>query len=578
MCGIVGVCSPYPVDSTRLAAALQSLRRRGPDSEGVWWTTDRKVGLGHRRLAINDPEGGAQPIVSDRFITNLNGEFYGLPDLYRNLSDSQALPDYLAENSLSDTLRSLNGEFAGLVYDRGQERFFAFRDRFGIKPLYWCKIGEELWFASKPSALLAAGASLSWCEKSFAQAAATQYPLPGKTMFSGVQSIKPGHYLTIEKGRVTENCYWKLPQSISSTRPHNLRTSLEKAVRLRLREGHQNSVLLSGGIDSASVLALAALSGEKIVAYSADFPDHRASGFSEVRLAAAQAKHCRVPHRVVEVTTDDILGSLPQVVRSLEGLVVNGHAVAKWRLSEAVREDGCRVSLSGEGADELLFGYRHFAPYFSHSQINVEDPAGLGILVTRTPSEPLPPDWPVFFAAKYQLGRKIAAFLALPLDPNSAFQKILDNTETTTALEIAREAWVKTALSSYILETLGDGAEMAHSVEGRPPFLDHTLWEESAGSPPKDNQKSALREAARGLVIPEILNKPKHPFMAGPLGDNLLSQAEAVISDTSHPFVDKKQALPQLRKLLTLNPDQRLEWEPAVLWVLSSYYLQEIWS
>lgn len=578
MCGVVGVVSSRSVDPERMERALRALKNRGPDGEGVWWSEDRRVGLGHRRLAINDPEGGAQPLVTDRFITSLNGEFYDLPSRYRNSTDSRALPDYLESFPVEEALSALNGEFAGLVYDRAHRRLLAARDRFGVKPLYWAYREEELWLASKPSALWAAGVRPGWCERGFVQAASTQYPLPGRTIFSGIFTLKPGHYLQVKKGEIEERPYWKLPALNPSSPAPDLREELERAVLRRLRRGCDNAVLLSGGIDSAAVLALASRSGESVTAYSVDFIEQAQTSFSEADLAVAQAAHCGVPHRLLELNGKEILENLSTVVKALEGPVVNGHAVAKWRLSRAIKDDGCKVVLSGEGADELLFGYRHFSPYFGGLNQAPDDPAGLGILVTRATESPIPPDWPTFFHAKYHLGQKIGAFLSLPLQPLSAFEAVLTPLETSTPRETARQAWLQTALSSYILETLGDGTEMAHSVEGRPPFLDHELWETVASMPPPDGNKTLLRQAMKGLVIPEITAKPKHPFMAGPLGEPLLAVAENVVSDSAHPFVDRTRALRLLRALRKVDPERRSEWEPAVLWVLSSYYLQELWT
>lgn len=597
MCGVVGVFSSTPVDPDRMTRALRSLRNRGPDGEGVWWTEDRQVGLGHRRLAINGTDNSAQPLIGDRFVTSLNGEFYDLPESYRNRTDSLALPDALERHPVEQALSSLTGEFAGLVYDRLERRLLAVRDRFGVKPLYWGYRQEELWLASKPSALWAAGVKPGWCERGFAQAGATQYPLPGRTIFAGVSSLKPGHYLQIEGAKLREKVYWRVPMPSPESRPVDLGEELEKAVLRRLRRGHKNAVLLSGGIDSAAVAALAARSEEEVTAYTVDFTEPTHRDFSESSQAVAQSSLCGLPHRILKLTANELLEDLPQAVKALEGIVVNGHAVAKWRLSRAIREDGCKVVLSGEGADELLYGYSHFAPYFvkkvtppvgpvdrdAHAQRACAvkppvGPVGLGILTTRASAAPLPDDWPIFFHTKYYLGRKIAAFLSLPLHPLSAFKSILNTLEPATSRETARQAWLQTALTSYILETLSDGAEMAHSVEGRPPFLDHKLWERVAATPIRDGNKTLLRHAMSDLVVPEIVTKPKHPFMAGPLGEPLLREAERVISDSRHPFVSRKRSQKILRRLRQARAQERLEWEPALVWLLSSYYLQELWT
>lgn len=580
MCGVVGVIAPAPVDPDRLSRALDTLAHRGPDGRGIWWSPDRLIGLGHRRLAINDPEGGTQPLISDRFAGVINGEFYELPDGYRDRSDNWALLDRLQTHSTEASLSSLNGEFAGLVYDQISGSLTAFRDRFGVKPLYWGRLENEIWFASKPIALWAAGLPGGWCETTFAQAAATQYPLPGTTLYRGIASVLPGHFVSVNQGTTESRRYWRLPACSPSAGKEEDEFSqrLSAAVEARVRRGHSTAVMLSGGIDSASVLALASRTSEEVKAYSIDFVDQTGTGFSEGEPAAAQARLCGVPHRVLPLSSGEILSLLPRVVPQLGGPVVNGHAVAKWKLCQAIRADGCKVVLSGEGADELLFGYRHFAPCFGLPVDAHTDPAGLGILVTRQDGECLPGHWPAFFSSKYQLGKKIGRFLSLPLHSETAFEHILQTSRGATPRETARLAWVQTALTSYILETLSDGAEMAHSVEGRPPFLDHTLWETVSGIALKDPHKSLLRRAMHNRVTPEIKDKPKHPFMAAPLGPPLWEAVQALVEECPHPFVDKTPARHTLEHIQGLPPTDRMEWEPALLWLASTYYLQELWS
>jgi asparagine synthase (glutamine-hydrolysing) len=588
MCGIVGVMSAQPVDRSKLDSALGTMRQRGPDGQGVWWSEDGCVGLGHRRLAINDPEGGYQPICSSRSISSVNGEFYALPDRYKGVSDSHALSDFYRDFGLDGTLERLRGEFAFLLYDRERKRLVAGRDRFGIKPLFWAQLGQEWWFASTPAALWAAGLAKGWCERSFAHAAATQYPPSGGSLFQGVHSLPPAHALTLSDSQLHVTKYWNLPTTVGglgSVTDHSddFRNCLRECVAHRLRKGSRTGVLLSAGVDSSSILALAAQQGEDLKAYTIDFPDSDEASFSEASLATQQARALGVPHTIIPLTAQEMVEQLPAVVRQTGGLVVNGHAVGKWKLSQAVQQDGIKVLLSGEGADELLFGYRHFRTYFGATEQNelLQDPAGLGILVSRTESTVLPPTVPNFFHAKYSLGLKISSFLDLETSPLKAFQESLEvGDPKTTPLEHARTVWLDTALRSYILEILGDGTEMAHSVEGRPPFLDHVLWERCSQMPISihDGRKELLRHAMKGLVVEEIRKAPKHPFMAPPLGKPLYDGLREKILDVRHPFVEPANGLERLAEVRSLPAAQRLEWEPALLWLLSSYILQESWS
>jgi asparagine synthase (glutamine-hydrolysing) len=574
MCGIVGVFSAGPpVEKQRLEAALKTLTNRGPDDQGLWWSEDGRVGLGHRRLAITRPASGRQPLSSDACVAAINGQFYDLDSEFERQSDSCALPVLYQRHGLWRTLDRLRGEFAFLLYDRRSRTLIAARDRFGVKPLFWARRGEEWWFASKASALWAAGIEAGWCEASFLHAASTQYPPPGSSLFARIQAVKPAHVICLEKNPI-EKRYWRVPSLAERTpTPEVFREKLAECVQLRLRKEAPTALLLSGGVDSASILALAAQAGKDLKAYTIDFTGQ--NSYSEGPRSAKQATYSGVPHKIISLTPQDILQELAQSVHRSEGLCVNGHLVAKIRLAQAVAEDGRKVLLSGEGSDELLFGYRHFARYFGQDVDPLEDSAGLGILTSTEHSE-LPPQYPHFFHSKLALGRRVCKLMGRTVEAKDAFDRIISEQTTETSLERAREAWLSTALASYILEILGDGTEMAYSIEGRPPFLDHTLWE--MGISPENGQKTLLRESVEKLVIDEIRNQPKHPFMAPRLGDGLIDRLRKRVHEMSHPFVDQKSALQTLDKVSGLSSLQRLEWEPALLWVLSSYALQELWS
>lgn len=573
MCGIVGVYAPRPVANRgRMARALSTMHSRGPDDSGEFWSEDGRVGLGHRRLAVSIAPQSRQPILQAQTAAVVNGEFYGLPPA--PWSDSHELPRLYRRHGMESTLQRLRGEFAFLLYDPNVETLFAVRDRFGIKPLYWARLGEEIWFASKPSALWAVGVRPDWSPDSFWQAAATQYPAPGQSLFQGIESVPPGHILTLKPQDMSLARYWSVPVARpGQADPDQFLPLFQAAVAERLPQGRPSAVLLSGGVDSASVAAAAAAVAQSpLVAYTVDFTPH--SAFSEGRLASRQANRLGLPHRCLDLSGQEILDELAAAVGATEGLCVNGHLVAKRRLARAVQTDGLKVLLSGEGADELLYGYRHFAPYFSRPVDPTEDLAGLGILTTIG-EHPLPETWPRFFHSKWALGQRILALLGTKRDTTWHFERLLRSSPIgESKLEAARRVWLETALSSYILETLGDGTEMAHSVEGRPPFLDHRLWELAAGLV-HDGTKAPLREESNAGVLPSLRRRPKHPFMAPSLGHPLIGRLEERVRWQKHPFLDRARALETLELVRRATSLERLEWEPALLWVLSSFYLQE---
>lgn len=595
MCGIAGVVGP----AIDLLPALQSLHLRGPDGAGQW--TAPGITLGHTRLAINNPAHGAQPFHwRDRFVAVVNGEFYG-HEASATTSDSWALVQAWQDDDLTHTLSHLRGEFAFLVHDRQKGTTYAARDRFGVKPLYWARHRNSIFFASKPSALWALGLPRGWSDDGFWHAACTQYPSLRHGLFEGIQEVPPGHWLEVTpEGSLAQHRYWsppRLEEARSEDPVGDFHTALREAVTLRVRQGSSTAVMLSGGVDSASVLALAAEATPacNLHAFSVDFPSEDYS-YAEGQLASEQALRSGVSqHTVLSLDSAALLQGLEDAVRGTLGLMVNAHGPAKYALTRAIAEAGHSVALTGEGADELLFGYSHFTPHLpGHSTADpLRDPAGLGILLARGEAPGLagveedlgfrPQVW----VAKWQLGQRITAFLRGDFlhaydgqDPFLETAKELG--PTGSRLEISRDLWLGTALRSYILETLGDGCEMAHSVEGRPPFLDHHLWETTARLPlhlvTAAPGKGLLRQAMGSRLTPTISSRPKHPFMAPPLGRSLIGAVENVVLTDPHPYVDPHRTLATLKRLESLEGPDSWEWEPALLWLLSSYYLQRVFA
>ena len=594
MCGIVGVLSTQPVDPSRLESALESMQARGPDQRGRWWSADRATGLGHCRLSINDPEGGQQPMLTgpnERHVSVVNGEFYGSPNLGY---DSLQLPRALEAHSPAAAISSLRGEFAFLHFDRQSKVLTVARDRFGIKPLFWAPRDHELWFASKASALWAAGVKADWCGKAFWRAASTQYPPLHSSAFEGIRNFPPAHWTCLRAGEsVRYSRYWQIPswqgkQPISDT---EFLTNLRESIQLRVRTSQKTAVQLSGGIDSAAVLALAREFGA-LHAFTVDFSGGPRS-FSEAKRAQEICEHLDIPHTILKLTPEELVGGFREAVQRTEGFMVNGHGVAKLRLAEAIHREGIKVCLSGEGSDELLFGYRHFRSLLGRDIVDpLEDPAGLGIL-TSSANPPLSSRVQnqlgasqTFLNSKFALGQKIKSLLCPefvaqcqerdPIDEDLADQ--YPNSQYSP-VERIRDLWVQTALRSYILETLGDGTEMSHSVEGRPPFLDHKLWECMADHSIETvrGDKRLLRESMRGHIPESVLSAPKHPFMAPPLGPSLQAALLECAKTISHKFVDDVRLAERLSRLDKLPLAKQWEWEPALCWLLSSFHLQELW-
>lgn len=608
MCGIVAVAGAEAGDA-RFAAALDALAHRGPDGRGTWRSADRRVALGHTRLAVVDPDGGAQPIASEdgSVIAIVNGELYDDGALARDLvgrghvlgsrCDAELLV-HLYEELGDDLVRAVRGELAFVLWDARRRRLLAGRDRFGVKPLVWSALGEGIALASEAKALFALGVPARWDAEVFFHAAHVQYAWPDRTLFAGVHQLEPGCVLVWEDGAAPRvRRYWDLfaPAAPEHRRDPDdaarLCHALDTAVRLRLRADARVCVQLSGGLDSTSVAALAARSGGALPCFTVAFADGGA--YDERAVAARTATELGLPLHVVEVDAAAIAAHWPEAVAHGEGLAINGHLVGKFLLSRAMRDAGFKVALTGEGADELLAGYPHLrqdagvAPVGHAASRGVMLPAGDALSTAGVQARlGFVPTW---IAAKASLAARVRPLLAPDLvrahagvDPYAALVDRLGVARLREVpLRASASAWMQTALASYILRTLGDGMEMRHGIEGRVPFLDHhvaevawTIAPAALVAGPLD--KPVLRRAVAGVVPAHVRARPKHPFLAPPLA----TLAPALVQDTlrAHArrsaLVNGAALIDVLDRLPGMTAEEQQRWDPALMLLLSAAILE----
>lgn len=632
MCGIIAIHSESePVDTDPLRRALAAMRHRGPDGQGVWISPDRRLGLGHTRLSIIDLQTGAQPIASEdgQVQAVVNGEFYDFERIRRQLqdqghrfrsrSDSEILV-HLYEEHGTECLHTLRGEFAFVLWDERRRRLFAARDRFGIKPLCYTAGNGILRLGSEAKGLFAAGAEAAWDPESFFQAAALQYVLPDRTLFKDVRQLPPGHYLLLENGTLRTARYWDLDypheeEGDSGSEPEQierLRAGLEEAVRLRLRADVPVACHLSGGLDSSAVLGISArCSTTPVDCFTVSF---EAAPYDELAIAEETARLAGANLHEVRVSQEDLIECLPEAVYFSEGLAINGHLPAKFLLARAIRQAGFKAVLTGEGSDEVLAGYAHLRRDLMLEKGEARDGGGglqrlsanntvsAGIMLPH--GEALSLDTvrsrlgfvPTFLEAKATFGFRMRQILADDFLAHCGHRDAFG--EQLSALDIERQLagrcrvdqslylWNKTALVHYILRTLGDGTEMAHSVEGRVPFLDHPLVEITRSIPLSMKirggvEKYVLREAARPVLTDTVYRREKHPFLAPPLcrfsdpgvgthlEDQLRSLAPAV------PFIDGVKLQRWIEHLSALSPEEQAAADPVMMTVLCAGILQQ---
>ncbi len=615
MCGIVGAFAlNEPLPEAWLGPPLRALAHRGPDGEGRWVSADRLVALGHRRLAIIDRAGGAQPLACERgdLIAVVSGELYDYAKLHRELcgrghrfrskSDSELLLHLYAEYGI-DFVRHLRGEFAFILWDKRQRLGIAGRDRFGIRPLVYARLGDAYCFASEGKALLAAGVSAAWDLEAVFAATQMQYPAADRTLFREIHQLEPGEIALVSAGRLRIRRYWdldyprvpELPAIGEGEAVREVEAALREAVRIRLSSEVPIAFQLSGGLDSSAVVALAAAElGRPPLCYTVAFDR---PGYDERALAEETARHVGAQLRIVEVSAAAVAERLPEAIAHSEGLAINGHIAAKHLLSERMRADGIGVVLTGEGADEVFAGYAHLRSDLAGDRddggLAASNGASAGLMLPSGQGLDLSavaraigfvPTW---MAAKATLGHRLRSLLS---DDFIAMQGDRDAYGISLAdVGVRRQLcgrsrvhqslylWNKSALATYILRTLGDGMEMAHSIEGRLPFLDHHLFAVARRLPIDllirgGVEKYVLRRAI-GTRIPEsIRQREKHPFLAPPLSLAQAEPIEAILRSRGAAipdFIDRRRLRAAVERLPSLSEAERRAWDPALMLVAS---------
>lgn len=555
MCGIAGFVG-HRAGEAELRRAVAALHHRGPDGSGVFLSENGTVGLGHARLAIMDLSPcGAQPLYSEErdLVVVCNGEIYEYDRLRAELeerghrfsshSDSELILHLYQDYALG-FVEHLRGEFAFLLYDRREQILLAVRDRFGIKPLYFNDQGGKLLFASEAKAMFATGL----LAPQISPEAIRDYlsgALPD-SIFEGVDVVPPGHMMIVRarEQRWELREYWDL--GLGSAGPEDeiadpdrametVREALVEAVRLRLRADVPVGVYLSGGIDSATVAALAArCTSGPIKAFSISFPDDAA--FNEQELARHMARHIGAEFHSVTCDFETLLRNVEDFLWVVELPFLNFHGVGKFLLSRLARQH-VKVVLTGEGSDEVFLGYVYFQPgkgwmYDQMSNRLKAKPPPRKRLVDAVVRE-------LGFLPVYEMAevltRRTQRMLAwcfqkrhrarlLATRPYERLKTRLPRAKTGGLPHVRQIQYfsIKSLLAPYILAALGDRAELGHSVEGRPPFLDHHLFERarrvSDDLKIRDGvEKHVLREAFRGLLTPEISNRRKWPYFAPPV-------------------------------------------------------------
>ena len=386
MCGINGIYAYHPSASapaeSELIATRDHMYRRGPDGIGAWWSEDRRIGFGHRRLSIQDlSERANQPMTdgSGRYVIVFNGEIYNYPELRRDLeaqgcvfrttSDTEAILHLYALEGEA-MVRRLRGMFAIAIWDRDARRLFFARDPYGIKPLYIANDGWTVRFASQVKALLAGGQ----ISRDPEPAGVVGFYLWGSvpepfTCYRDIRQLPAGHTQVVDAAGVHPSKPYSTVADVLAKVPNTLWTPAQveariqeaalDSVRAHLLADVEVGVFLSAGIDSGALLGLMRDAGQdKIRAITLGFKEFENTPEDETPLAREVAKLYQAEHVVRWVDEAEFKRDLPAILETMDQPSIDG--VNTWFVSKAAHEAGLKVALSGLGGDELLAGYPSF--------------------------------------------------------------------------------------------------------------------------------------------------------------------------------------------------------------------------
>ena len=376
MCGIVGFAGRVPIERLLLRQSADALSHRGPDSYGEWLSVDSSVGLAHRRLAVIDLSPAAhQPMVDNKTgnVLVYNGEIYNFHDLRQQLSasghiftsqsDTEVVLKAYAEWG-TDCPSYLEGMFAFAIYDTCKKEFFLARDRVGEKPLFYRHTTGEFAFASELKALLTCDSSPAFDLEALDCYLGMGYIPGSKCILSGYSKLPPAHSLVFNpvSGSIRSWPYWELPMGSEEivedveSLEKSLESLLADSVRRQLVADVPVGVMLSGGVDSSVITALATRVRSDIKTFSVRFPGHNSLDETE----HARRVACAFETDHVELSASEAEPELlPRLAKQFDEPIVDSSMVPTYLVSQIVRSQ-CTVALGGDGGDELFGGYREY--------------------------------------------------------------------------------------------------------------------------------------------------------------------------------------------------------------------------
>jgi asparagine synthase (glutamine-hydrolysing) len=570
MCGLNGIFaynrSAGLPKQAELIATRDAMTARGPDGAGEWWSEERRIGLGHRRLSILDlSERASQPMISacGRYVVVFNGEIYNYPALrkeleaqgaiFRTTSDTEVLLHLFARDGAAMAAK-LRGMFAFAIWDAAERRLFLARDPYGIKPLYTSNDGWTFRFASQVKALLAGGG----VSRDPEPAGIVGFHIWGSvpepfTLYRDIRALPAGHSQWIDEEGLREPRAYASIAKVFADGAANPAPAADIAARVRaaalesvtahLIADVEVGVFLSAGVDSGALLGLMRDAGqERIRAITLSFDEFRGTAKDEAPLAAEISKLYGAEHIVRTVSEAEFKADLPLILAAMDQPSIDG--VNTWFVAKAAREAGLKVALSGLGGDEILAGYPSFRDipcWVSWLRWQAAVPE-LGILARRflrpiglvlqKPKLPGLAEFGGSYPGAYLLRRGLLLPEELPsvLEKETARVglqrlqplKLVQNSVTPLPSHpLSRVAALESA--NYLRNQLlrdADWAGMAHGLEIRTPLVDHFLLLGLSSAIPHFSMRRGKLALSRApsRPLPAALSRRRKTGFSTPIG------------------------------------------------------------
>ncbi len=567
MCGICGFLGAGEPDD--LQAMISTMVHRGPDDAGAW--IGPGVALGMRRLAIIDIETGKQPIFNedDTIGVVFNGEIYNFVELRDELqaaghrfrtdhSDTEVIV-HLYEEHGEDFLHRLNGMFAIALWDGRKRKLLLARDRIGIKPLYYALVGNTIVFGSESKAVLAHPAvsrqpNLVAMHHYFSY---KNIPAP-LSAFHDVRQLRPGEVLVTRDGATEIKRWWRIsfaedPVMTEADAASCIRALLEESVRLQMRSDVPVGAYLSGGVDSSSIVAMMSrLGANNVKTFTLVYEDDSPNKDADREFARKVSQMYGTDHHEHLVRYEDVPGHLDDILNAFDEPFSG--VISTFFITQSIAQH-VKVALSGDGADEL------FASYLPHrlAQPLAYAAATPDVLEGRSANDaklaPFESDHALLkriIVRGDEAARRMAQYLADEAAKNALYtERMRAAIGDASTEDLTRELYAacssqdplnrclfvdfESLLPDQVLPFV-DRLSMAHSVEVRPPFLDHRLVEFVATIPgamkiKRGRVKSILKDAVRDLLPEGLVDRSKEGFVM-PINDWMLEKLKGFVTDT----------------------------------------------